>query len=77
MYDTIFINRYGHGYQGRRFLRWDEGSTFQTVFYEDRLRCDPLRYTGSDTDHSVMKAAADEMLTEMVDEVLDRGKVTV
>jgi hypothetical protein len=60
-------------YEGRRYLREDDGRTYQTVFYADMTRCDPAGYGQFASDDPAMNAAAKEMLASMVNEAAQRS----
>ena len=68
MHDRLFILRNGQIHEGRRYLRKEDGRTFQTVFYVRSTRCDPAGYARFATDDPAMNAAAETMLAAMVDE---------
>ena len=68
MHDRLFILRNGQIHEGRRYLRKEDGRTFQTVFYIHSTRCDPAGYARFATDDPAMNAAAETMLSAMVDE---------
>ena len=68
MHDPISILRGGHIYWGHRFLREDgDGRTRQTIFFENRLRCDPSGYTRFASDDPTMNERASALLAQMVD----------
>jgi hypothetical protein len=69
MHDTFTITRDGKIHEARRFLREDDaGRVYQTIFYLDTARCDPAGYARFASDDPAMNAAANAMLTAMVDE---------
>jgi hypothetical protein len=65
MFDQIAIQVEGSTMRGRRFLRLQEGKTYQTLFYADRIRCDPVGYVQFSNVDPVMNLAATRLIREM------------
>jgi hypothetical protein len=68
MHDTFTIRHNGQTYSARRYLRLDDGKTYQTIFYLGSGRSDPAAYANFASDDPAMNASAAGMLAEMVDE---------
>jgi hypothetical protein len=73
VHDNFSIRCNGEVCWGSRYLREHLGKTYQTVFYLNRLRADPVGYARFATDDSAMNDAAHKMLADMVNARAERS----
>jgi hypothetical protein len=55
-------------FHGQRYLRTEAGAVYQSIFYGGRLRCDPAGYANFAAGDTTMNVAAEQILTELVQE---------
>jgi len=75
MHDIFKLNRNGTIHRARRFLREGEGGFYQSLFYENQIRCDPVGYPAFSVNEPAMQTAASMMFTEMLDACADPSSV--
>ena len=68
MQDRFSIIIDGQIHEAHRYLRDDDGMTYQTLFYRAAMRCDPAGHTRFTDDDPAMNAAAEAILAVIVDE---------
>jgi hypothetical protein len=69
MYDIFKLQRNGTAHHARRFLRKGNcGAFFQSLFYENQIRCDPVGYPAFSVNEPAMQTAASKMFDEMLDQ---------
>lgn len=69
MHDIFKLKRSGTTHHARRFLREANGVFYQSLFYEDQMRCDPVAYPAFSVNEPAMQIAASKMFTEMLDSI--------
>ena len=75
MHDIFKLQRNGTTHRARRFLREGDGVFYQSLFYENQIRCDPVGYPAFCVNEPAMQSAALKMFAEMLDPCADSASV--
>jgi hypothetical protein len=66
MRDIFKLQRNGATHRARRYLREADGVFYQSLFYENQIRCDPIGYPGFSVNEPAMQVAASLMFDQML-----------